>query len=180
MLQPRTHRKPNPIQIFHYLIRLTPSTRVLIIHSSKPGSFCAGADLKERRGMSDEDITIFLDELNDLCRKIETLRMPTIAAIDGPALGGGLEIALACDIRVAGHAVDKIGLPECRMGIIPGAGGTQRLPRLIGVPRAKELIFTGRILDSNIALVYGVWSYLVLTRYLADEPRSGESCDRGW
>lgn len=105
--------------------------------------------------MSDEDVTQFLDELNDLCNKIELLRMPTIAAIDGPAMGGGLEIALTCDLRVASNVVEKIGLPECRMGIIPGAGGTQRMPRLIGVSRAKELIFTGRILSAQKALEYG-------------------------
>jgi len=106
--------------------------------------------------MSDRDITQFLDELNDLFNRIEHLRMPTIAAIDGPALGGGLELAMACDIRVIGHSVDKVGLPETRMGIIPGAGGCSRMPRLIGASKSKELIFTGRTLQAQQALSYGL------------------------
>jgi len=105
--------------------------------------------------MSDEDVVQFLDDLTGLFNRIAKLTMPTIAAIDGPALGGGLELALACDIRIAAHDVDKIALPECRIGIIPGAGGTQRLPRLIGLSRAKELIFTGKPLNAQQALDWG-------------------------
>jgi len=105
--------------------------------------------------MSDEDVIQFLADLAGLFDRIAKLTMPTIAAIDGPALGGGLELALACDIRIVAHDVDKIALPECRIGIIPGAGGTQRLPRLIGASRAKELIFTGRSLDAQQALDWG-------------------------
>ena len=105
--------------------------------------------------MTDEDVVKFLDGLTDLFNQIAKLPMPTIAAIDGPALGGGLELALACDMRVASRDVDKIALPECRIGIIPGAGGTQRLPRLIGQSRAKELIFTGRCLNAEQALDWG-------------------------
>ena len=105
--------------------------------------------------MSEEDVIQFLDDFTGLCNRIAKLTMPTIAAIDGPALGGGLELALACDIRIAAHDVDRIALPECRFGIIPGAGGTQRLPRLIGVSRAKELIFTGRSLNAQQALDWG-------------------------
>ncbi|KAF9649483.1 ClpP/crotonase [Thelephora ganbajun] len=136
------------------------ATRVLIIHSSTPGSFCAGADLKERRTMSNEDVVQFLNDLTDLFNRIAKLTVPTIAAIDGPALGGGLELALACDIRIVAHDVDKISLPECRIGIIPGAGGTQRLPRLIGASRAKELIFTGRSLNAQQALDWGVVDHI--------------------
>ncbi|KAG0902131.1 hypothetical protein G6F34_002316 [Rhizopus arrhizus] len=84
-----------------------------------------------------------------------TLPIPTIAAIDGPAFGGGLEMALSCDIRIAGPS-SKMGLTETKLAIIPGAGGTQRLPRLIGVAKAKELIFTGEILDANKAKEYGI------------------------
>lgn len=105
--------------------------------------------------MADEDVIQFLNDLADLFNRISKLAMPTIAAIDGPALGGGLELALACDIRIVAHDVDKIALPECRIGIIPGAGGTQRLPRLIGASRAKELIFTGRSLNAQQALDWG-------------------------
>ena len=106
--------------------------------------------------MSDEDVVQFLNDLTGLFNRIAKLTMPTIAAIDGPALGGGLELALACDIRIAAQNVDKIALPECRIGIIPGAGGTQRLPRLIGASRAKELIFTGRSLNAQQALDWGI------------------------
>ena len=105
--------------------------------------------------MSDEDVIRFLNDLTGLLNRIAKLAIPTIAAIDGPALGGGLELALACDIRIAAHHVDKIALPECRIGVIPGAGGTQRLPRLIGMSRAKELIFTGRSLSAQQAQDWG-------------------------
>ncbi|RUP47418.1 ClpP/crotonase-like domain-containing protein [Jimgerdemannia flammicorona] len=93
---------------------------------------------------------------------VHALSVPTIAVIDGAALGGGLEMALSCDIRVAGEDA-KIGLTETKLAIIPGAGGTQRLPRLIGVGKAKELIFTGKILDSMGAHEYGM-----LRHYLMD------------
>ena len=112
--------------------------------------------------MSDEDVVQFLDDLAGLLDRIAKLTVPTIAAIDGPALGGGLELALACDIRIAAHNVDKIALPECRIGIIPGAGGTQRLPRLIGASRAKELIFTGRSLNAQQALDWGTCPVYVI------------------
>ena len=110
--------------------------------------------------MSDEDVVQFLDDLAGLLDRIAKLTAPTIAAIDGPALGGGLELALACDIRIAAHNVDKIALPECRIGIIPGAGGTQRLPRLIGASRAKELIFTGKSLNAQQALDWGTVRFI--------------------
>ena len=125
--------------------------RVLILRSTTQGSFCAGADLVERRTMSQEQINKFLLDLRETLHSLEHLPVPTTAAIDGPALGGGLELALACDLRVAGSTVTKIGLPETRLGIIPGAGGTQRTARLIGVAKTKELIFTGRTLTANEA-----------------------------
>jgi len=86
--------------------------------------------------------------------------MPTIVAIDGPALGGGLELALACDLRVAGHSVTKIGLPETKLGIIPGAGGTQRATRILGLSKAKDLIFTGRSLTAPEAEELGLVDYV--------------------
>ncbi|PSS35410.1 hypothetical protein PHLCEN_2v1565 [Hermanssonia centrifuga] len=124
------------------------------------GSFCAGADLAERRTMSQAQVDKFLLDLRGALGKLESLPMPTIAAIDGPALGGGLEMALACDLRVAGHSVTKIGLPETKLGIIPGAGGTQRLTRLLGLSKAKNLIFTARSLNAAEALDYGVVDYV--------------------
>ncbi|GAB5585679.1 hypothetical protein Unana1_00579 [Umbelopsis nana] len=132
--------------------------RVLILRSMVDGVFCAGADLKERAGMSPPQVTEFLYNLRQAFRELETLPIPTIAVIDGAALGGGLEMALSCDLRVAG-AKAKIGLPETKLAIIPGAGGTQRLPRLIGAAKAKELIFTGAHLDAKAAYEYGIVNY---------------------
>ncbi|CAM0143040.1 hypothetical protein VKS41_006202 [Umbelopsis sp. WA50703] len=129
--------------------------RVLILRSLVDGVFCAGADLKERAGMTPPQVTEFLYNLRQAFRELETLPMPTISVIDGAALGGGLEMALACDIRVAGEKA-KIGLPETKLAIIPGAGGTQRLPRLIGEAKAKELIFTARVLDAQGAVNFGI------------------------
>ncbi|KAI8979796.1 ClpP/crotonase-like domain-containing protein [Mycotypha africana] len=140
-------------------IRFSGDSRVLIIQSATPGAFCSGADLKERAGMSPIQVTQFLYNLRKAYRELETLPIPTIAAIDGPAFGGGLEMALCCDIRVAGPSA-KMGLTETKLAIIPGAGGTQRLPRLIGIPRAKELVYTGEILDPKKAKEYGVVGHL--------------------
>ncbi|KAH8555211.1 ClpP/crotonase-like domain-containing protein [Umbelopsis sp. PMI_123] len=132
--------------------------RVLILRSLVDGVFCAGADLKERAGMSPPQVTEFLYNLRQTYRDLESLPIPTIAVIDGAALGGGLEMALSCDLRVAG-AKAKIGLPETRLAIIPGAGGTQRLPRLIGAAKAKELIFTSASLSAQSAYDYGIVNY---------------------
>ncbi|KAF8338930.1 ClpP/crotonase-like domain-containing protein [Cantharellus anzutake] len=134
--------------------------RVLIIRSSERGSFCAGADLIERRTMSPAAVTLFLQTLRSTLTLLQDFRMPTIAAIDGPCLGGGLELALACDFRVAGSEAKKVGLTETKLGIIPGAGGTQRATRLLGITKAKELIFTGRMMDANAALAFGLVDYV--------------------
>ncbi|CDS00074.1 hypothetical protein [Sporisorium scitamineum] len=122
--------------------------RVLILRANGP-TFCAGADLKERRQMSDSEVVEFLQDVRQMLDQVEKLPIPTLAAIDGPALGGGLELALACDFRIAAASVDKIGFPEVKLGIIPGAGGTQRAPRIIGLQRAKELIYTGTQLNAT-------------------------------
>lgn len=127
--------------------------RAVILGSLVPNAFCAGADLKERATMTPSQVVNFLGLLRTTFRRLETLQVPTIAAIDGPALGGGLEMALCCDMRVVGKDA-KVGLPETRLAIIPGAGGTQRLSRLIGIPRAKELIYTGRILSPQQSIDY--------------------------
>lgn len=132
-----------------------PAIRVVVLHSLVEGVFCAGADLKERAGMTPEEAEAFVKRLRAAFTALERLPMPVIAALEGAALGGGLELALACDLRVAGAAA-KLGLPETSLAIIPGAGGTQRLPRLIGRSRAKELIFTARRLSSAEALACGV------------------------
>ncbi|GLB33997.1 putative enoyl-CoA hydratase isomerase [Lyophyllum shimeji] len=141
-------------------VHFDKSVRVLILRSTTLGSFCAGADLAERRTMSQVQVAKFLADLRDALGKLENLPMPTIAAIDGPALGGGLELALACDLRVAGRSVKKIGLPETSLGIIPGAGGTQRAARLLGPSKAKDLIFTARTLTAEEALAWGLVDYV--------------------
>ncbi|XP_052171360.1 probable enoyl-CoA hydratase 2, mitochondrial isoform X2 [Diospyros lotus] len=120
-----------------------PSVKVLMICSSVPGVFCAGADLKERKTMSSSEVQAFVNSLRSTFSYLEALSIPTISVIEGAALGGGLEMALSCDLRICGDDA-VLGLPETGLAIIPGAGGTQRLPRLIGRAVAKELIFTGR------------------------------------
>lgn len=136
------------------LIKNDKSIRVLILRSLVPGVFCAGADLKERATMSNTEVKDFVCGLRALTASVERLPMPVIAAVDGAALGGGLELALACDLRVVASSA-KLGLVESRLAILPGAGGTQRLPRLIGPTLAKELLFTGRIFDGKRGKAYG-------------------------
>ncbi|PNJ71505.1 AUH isoform 4 [Pongo abelii] len=115
--------------------------RTIIIRSEVPGIFCAGADLKERAKMSSSEVGPFVSKIRAVINDIANLPVPTIAAIDGLALGGGLELALACDIRVA--------------------GGTQRLPRAIGMSLAKELIFSARVLDGQEAKAVGLISHVL-------------------
>uniref|UniRef100_A0A1I8AFJ7 Methylglutaconyl-CoA hydratase, mitochondrial n=1 Tax=Steinernema glaseri TaxID=37863 RepID=A0A1I8AFJ7_9BILA len=141
-------------------IKFDKDARVLIFKSDVPGAFCSGADLKERRLMPAEDVPKFVDQIRGLVNDVANLPIPVIAAIDGFALGGGLELALACDIRVS-TAAAKMGLTETRLAIIPGAGGTQRLSRAIGVALAKEMIFTGRIINGEEALRIGLVSHTV-------------------
>lgn len=131
------------------------AARVVIVHSLVPGVFCAGADLKEREGMSQEEAAACVKRLRAAFTELEELPMPVLAALEGAAFGGGLELALAADLRVAGSEA-RMGLVETSLAIIPGAGGTQRLPRLIGIPRAKELIFTARRLGAEEAIRLGL------------------------
>lgn len=138
----------------------TSSPRVVVFESLVPKVFCAGADLKERKTMGPAEVADFVRNLRATFSAVENLPMPTIAAIEGAALGGGLELALACDMRVAG-AASKLGLPETGLAIIPGAGGTQRLPRVVGLPKAKELVFTASILNSTDAQSIGLVNYAV-------------------
>jgi enoyl-CoA hydratase/carnithine racemase len=131
------------------------SVRGLVLSGSGAKAFCAGADLKERRGMSLDETRLFLHELNATLDLLSSLPFATIAALQGAAFGGGLEIALACDFRLAAETAE-MGLTEVRLGIIPGAGGTQRLARVVGLPRAKELILTGKRCDAKTALAWGL------------------------
>lgn len=126
-----------------------------VITGSGEKAFCAGADLKERKGMSDEDVIKTVRLIGQTIDKVESLPMPVIAAINGVAFGGGLELALACDLRVASKEA-KLGLTETSLAIIPGAGGTQRLPRLIGLGQAKKLIYTAQRINGESALELGI------------------------
>lgn len=136
-------------------LRQDNQVRVVVFHSEVRGVFCAGADLKERAQMSNTEAEHFVHRLRSLMSEIAALPMPTIAAIDGFALGGGLELALACDLRTAAASA-KMGLIETTRGLLPGAGGSQRLPRTVGMGVAKELIFTGRQVDGEQALALGL------------------------
>ncbi len=118
--------------------------------------------------MNEVQVAHFTGRLRTLFTTLEALPFPVIAAIDGVALGGGLELALAADMRIAGPGA-KLGLPETKLAIIPGAGGTQRLARLIGPSRSKELIFTGRVLSGQEALDVG------LVNHYVDGKREGET-----
>ncbi|XP_011184164.2 methylglutaconyl-CoA hydratase, mitochondrial [Zeugodacus cucurbitae] len=135
-------------------------SRCVILRSSSPGIFCAGADLKERKTMTQDEAAAFVTSLRELLIALEQLPMPSIAALDGHALGGGLEMALACDMRTAADNT-KMGLVETRLAIIPGAGGTQRLPRILSPALAKELIFTSRVLDGKEAKDFGIVNHVV-------------------
>jgi enoyl-CoA hydratase/carnithine racemase len=136
-------------------LRFNPDIRVIIITGSGQKAFCAGADLKERADLDELQVKEFIFTIRDLFTSIEYLNKPIIAAINGVSLGGGTELCLACDIRVAALNA-SMGLTETRLAIIPGAGGTQRLPRIIGRGKAKELIFTGRRVDAREALQIGL------------------------
>jgi methylglutaconyl-CoA hydratase len=129
--------------------------RCVVVTGAGTRAFCAGADLKERARMSEADVHAFHRDLRAALRGIEASPKAFVAAINGAALGGGLELALACDLRVMSAAAE-VGLPEVGLGIIPGGGATQRLPRAIGVARAKDLILTARRIDAVEALAFGL------------------------
>jgi methylglutaconyl-CoA hydratase len=132
-----------------------PSIRAIVITGAGEKAFCAGADLKERQGMTENDVRVQVDLYRTELGPLDRSPKPVVGAINGAAFGGGLELALLCDLRVAApHAM--LGLPETTLGIIPGAGGTQRLPRVVGEARAKEMILLGRRLTADEALAWGL------------------------
>jgi enoyl-CoA hydratase/carnithine racemase len=131
------------------------SIKAIVITGAGEKAFCAGADLKERQGFTENDVRVQVDLYRSELGPLDRSPKPVIAAINGVAFGGGLELALIADLRVcAAHA--KLGLPETTLGIIPGAGGTQRLPRVVGEARAKEIILLGRPLTAEEALAWGL------------------------
>ncbi len=125
-----------------------------------PKVFAAGADIKEMADMSYQDMLLASVGLQSAFTAVARIPQPTIAAVTGYALGGGCELALCCDLRIAASDA-KLGQPEILLGIIPGAGGTQRLPRLVGVSRAKDLVFTGRHVAADEALEIGLVNRVV-------------------
>lgn len=132
-----------------------PKVRAIVITGSGDKAFCAGADLKERQGYTENDVRAQVGLYRTELGVLDTCPKPVVAAINGVAFGGGLELALICDLRVA-VATAKLALPETTLGIIPGAGGTQRLPRIVGEARAKEMILLGRRLRAEEALAWGL------------------------
>ena len=131
------------------------SIRCILIRGAGDKAFCAGADLKERKSMPLDLVPEFVKNIRRLMDDIEAMPQPTIAVVNGFAFGGGTEVMLACDLRVAAESA-RFGLTETALAIIPGAGGTQRLPRLIGKSRAKDLILTARLLDAQEAYMMGL------------------------
>ncbi|MBW2145779.1 MAG: enoyl-CoA hydratase/isomerase family protein [Deltaproteobacteria bacterium] len=140
-------------------LNVNDDVRVVIITGAGK-SFCAGVDLKERKEMTEKEVLRLRERGPVIQGKILNLYKPVIAAINGNALAGGLEIALACDIRIASENA-VFGLPETTLGIIPGGGGTQLLPRLIGDARAREMIFTGQRIDAKTAETIGLVNRVV-------------------
>lgn len=142
------------------LEELESKSRCLVLTSHSDKVFSAGADLKERATMTISQAAAFVTDLRHTMDRLSRLPIPVIAAIEGVAVGGGLEICLAADLRIASEAA-SLGLPETSLAIVPGAGGTQRLPRLIGMARAKELIYTGARIDGVTAERYGLVQHVV-------------------
>lgn len=136
------------------------ATRAVIITGAGEKAFCSGADLKERRTFTEDQVRRYIHLIRETFTAIERLPRPVIAAVNGVALGGGMELALACDLRLADERA-VFGLTETSLGIIPGAGGTQRLPRIVGKSKAKELIFTARRIDAAEAERIGLVNHVV-------------------
>lgn len=148
-------------------IMFARDVRVVIVTGAGEKAFCSGADLKERRTMTEQQVQRYIRTIRDTFTELERLPKPVIAAINGLALGGGTELALACDLRVMSETAE-MGLTETSLGIIPGAGGTQRLPRLVGKGIAKELILTARRVKADEALGLGLVNRVVPAQQVLD------------
>ncbi|MEY4545384.1 MAG: hypothetical protein RL685_1579 [Pseudomonadota bacterium] len=167
------------IQAFGDVFRnhLGAEDRAVVVTGSGSAAFCAGADLKERRDMSLDQVREQLLRYRSDLGWLSTCPVPTVAAINGAALGGGLELALLCDLRVAAaHA--SFALPETSLGIIPAAGGTQYLPRLVGAAKARELILLGTRIDAKEALRIGL-VHRIADAGGAAPPRAGDGTSAG-
>lgn len=152
-------------------IRNNPRLRAVIITGGEE-IFCAGADIGEVQAAASSESTYkHARKFQDLFNQIENLPQPVIAAVSGYALGGGLELAMACDFSIASETA-KFGLPEVKIGSVPGGGGTQRLPRRVGAAKAKEMIFTGDPINAEDALALGLVLKVVPKEKLLEEAKS--------
>ncbi|MCJ7605344.1 MAG: enoyl-CoA hydratase-related protein [Dehalococcoidales bacterium] len=142
--------------------------RVVILTGSGDKAFAAGSDVVEMQNMNTLEIQKFVAKIRKASDRIYTLSKPTIAAINGYCLGGGCELSMCCDLRIASEKA-RFGQPEINLGLIPGASGTQRLPRLIGAARAKEMIFLGDMIKADVALEFGLVNKVVPVESLRDE-----------
>jgi enoyl-CoA hydratase len=152
-------------------VRQDSSVRCLIITGEGERAFVAGADISAMVTMTATEGHAFSELGLGVLRKLETLPIPVIAAVNGFALGGGTELALACDLIIAADKA-KFGQPEINLGVIPGFGGTQRLARRIGLPRARELIYSGDMLDAEMAVRYGLVNKVVPLADLMTEAKA--------
>lgn len=152
-------------------VQFDPEARCVIVTGAGEKAFCAGADLKERAGMAELEVRRYIETIRNTFSLVESLPVPVIAAVNGIALGGGTELALASDLRIVSETA-TLGLTETSLAIIPGAGGTQRLPRIVGKAKAKELIFTARRIDAQEALAIGLANKVVPASSLLGEARA--------
>jgi enoyl-CoA hydratase len=149
-------------------ISVDPNVRVVVFTGSGEKAFSVGADLKERKSLTIEQVKRNLNKINGVFSAIDSLPQPTIAAINGFAFGGGMELALSCDFRISSNTA-LMGLTETSLAIIPGAGGTQRLPRIIGESKALELVLTAKRISADEALKYGLLYKVVPMKSLLQE-----------
>ena len=161
-------------------LRFDPAVRVVIITGAGERAFCTGADLKERPTYTPIQVREYVFTIRNLFTAVEQLNKPVITAINGIALGGGTELALASDIRIASENA-SMGLTETRLAVIPGAGGTQRLPRLVGRGKAKEMIFTGKRIGAEEALAIGLVNQVCPPEALLDtcHQLAAQICETG-
>ncbi|MBA2173983.1 enoyl-CoA hydratase [Halobacillus locisalis] len=151
-------------------LKRSSQVRAVIVTGSGSKAFCAGADLKERKEMDDEQVIQAVTKIGETINLIEEIPVPTIAMINGVAFGGGLELALACDLRMM-STLTTVGLTETSLAIIPGAGGTQRLSRLIGLGKAKSMIYTAKPVDADRAYQIGLVEYIHDPQILFEEAK---------
>ncbi|MBS4193597.1 enoyl-CoA hydratase-related protein [Lederbergia citri] len=174
-----TLHRPESLNAFNYdmleelsntvdLLKSSSEAKVVIFRGEGEKAFSVGADLKERKTLTEQEVRRNLRKIGEVFLAIENLPQPTIAAINGYAFGGGLELALACDFRFASSRA-MLGLTETSLAIIPGAGGTQRLPRIVGMTRALELILTAKRLTALEAEAYGLVLKTILHNKLMEE-----------